>query len=64
MKFIFKPLLFISFVINLSFPSHADTMDRAIFAYDEGDYETGNSKEDREIRSRWKVVKTFALAQS
>jgi hypothetical protein len=30
----------------------------------EGDYETGNSKEDREIRSRWKVVKNFALAQS
>ena len=43
MKFIFKPLLFILFVLNLSLPTHADTMDRAIFAYDEGDYETAIS---------------------
>lgn len=39
MKFIFKPLLFVLFVLNFSLPSNADTMDDAIFAYDEGDYE-------------------------
>ena len=43
MKFIFKPLLFVLFVLSLSIPIHADTMDRAIFAYDEGDYETAIS---------------------
>ena len=31
------------FVLSLSIPIHADTMDRAIFAYDEGDYETAIS---------------------
>ena len=39
MKLIFKPLLFVLFVLNFSLPSNADTMDDAIFAYDEGDYE-------------------------
>ena len=39
MKFIFKPLLFVLFLLNFSLPSNADTMDDAIFAYDEGDYE-------------------------
>ena len=39
MKCIFKPLLFVLFVFNFSLPSNADTMDDAIFAYDEGDYE-------------------------
>lgn len=39
MKFIFKPLLFVLFVLNFSLPSNADNMDDAIFAYDEGDYE-------------------------
>jgi len=43
MKFIFKPLLFVLFILSLSIPIHADTMDRAIFAYDEGDYETAIS---------------------
>ena len=43
MKFIFKPLLFVLFVLSLSIPIHADTMDRAIFAYDDGDYETAIS---------------------
>lgn len=39
MKLIFKPFLFVLFVLNFSLPSNADTMDDAIFAYDEGDYE-------------------------
>jgi TPR repeat protein len=43
MKFVFKAFLFVLFALNLSLPSHADTIDRAIFAYDEGDYETAIS---------------------
>jgi tetratricopeptide (TPR) repeat protein len=39
MKFIFKPLLFVLFVLNFPLPSNADRMDDAIFVYDEGDYE-------------------------
>ena len=39
MKLIFKPFLFVLFVLNFSLPSNADRMDDAIFAYDEGDYE-------------------------
>ena len=39
MKLIFKPLLCVLFVRNFSLPSNTDTMDDAIFAYDEGDYE-------------------------
>jgi hypothetical protein len=30
----------------------------------EGDYETGNSRQDQEIRATWKVVKTFQLSKS
>ena len=30
----------------------------------EGDYETGNSRQDKEIRATWKVVKTFQLSKS
>jgi hypothetical protein len=30
----------------------------------EGDYETGNSRQDKEIRATWKVVKTFKPSKS
>ena len=30
----------------------------------EGDYETGNSRQDKAIRALWKVVKTFRLSKS
>ena len=43
MKSIYKAFLFVLFVLNFSLSTHADTMDRAIFAYDEGDYETAIS---------------------
>ena len=53
------------FGMNYSLFNRACKLNQAktmILGY-EGEYETGNSKEDREIRSKWKVVKTFALAQ-
>ena len=30
----------------------------------EGQYETGNSKKDKQIRASWKVVRTFVLTPS
>ena len=40
MKSILKRFLLLLFILNLALTSHADTMDSAILAYDEGDYET------------------------